>query len=431
MPLHAPARGVSGSVRLQRSTDKPEPTIRETTRAGRERESTTNGGPQRTEFRFLLATLVIFGLLAFYVFRPYLYYIALAVLLVFAFFPAHLKIQKRVKSPSLAAFLSFLIVAAVIVGPIIVVGFLVFQDAVAFAKSYDPDGLNETLQPMLSRFGVGEEKVEGENGTYSRPSQAANFLGAKVRDIAEAMGKGLLQALPNLLLGLFVVGFIIYYGFLEGERFYRQVRHVVPLPEHIEESLFGQIRDVTKAVFMGTLFTSLLTSVLGTITFLIFGVPNAVFWGFIMVIFGILPILGPPFIYVPVSAWLVLDGHPLKALGVFSINLVVGTIYIERILGPKFIGKLGRIHPVWVLIGVLGGLEVFGMMGFVLGPLVLAVFIALVRSYTEFHPRWVERVRRGEEPFYPGGQVAPQPFEKAPTDAPASPPTAGAADPKR
>lgn len=367
---------------------------------------------KKTEFRFLLATLFIFGFLSFLVFRPFLYYIVGGVLMVFAFWPAHRKIKTWVKKPGVAAFFTFLLVGITLVGPLVAVGFLVFNDAVSFAKSYDPNELNETIQPYLDRFGIAEGEVD-DNGT-SRPSEAANFLGEKIKSVAEGLGEAMIEALPHLALGLFVAGFVVYYGFLDGETFYHQLRHVLPLPEPIEDSLFHQLRDVTRAVFVGSIFVALLSAVLGTATFLIFGVPNAVFWGFIMIILGVLPLVGAPFIWGPMGLWMLINGDTTSGLSILVINFIGGFGYIEHVLRPRLIGQLGRVHPVWILLGVMGGIEVFGILGFVIGPLVLAVFIAILRSYTEFHPRWQGRRDAGQAPFSSKGRVRPQPFADEP-----------------
>lgn len=368
---------------------------------------------RRTEFRFLLGSLLLFGVLSFLVFREFLYYIAFAILLTFSFFPAHERIRRVVKRPALAATVSLILVIVVVVGPLVLVGFLVFQSAVDFAKSYDPNRVNETIQPLLTRFGIGEVPGSGPD-SQSRPSDVANFLGAKIQDLAQSLGKEMLIALPGLMIGLFITGFVTFYGFLEGDRFYEQLRHVLPLPDEIEESVFHQIRDVTRAVFVGTLLIAVLAAALGAVTFFIFSVPNAIFWGFLMVFVGLLPIIGAPIIWVPVCVWLFLEGHTTAALGIFLINGLLGYGYIEHILRPKIIGKMGRIHPVWVVVGVLGGVEAFGILGFVIGPLILSVFIALIRSYTEFHPRWARRRWAGREPYYPAGRIRPQPFAREP-----------------
>lgn len=342
-------------------------------------------------------------------------------LLVFAFFPVHRRIRRVVKRPAVAAFISFLLVLVVVLGPLVLVGFMIFQDAVSFARDYDPDELNQTIQGVIDQFN-GRRGVAPADGNATandtevpQPSELATAIGNGAKRFAEGLGEELLDIVPGLLIGLVITGFVIYYGFAQGELFYSRVRHVLPLPDEIEDSLFREIARVTQVVFVGNILVSILGGFVGAISFLVFGVPNAIFWGFIMIILGILPVVGAPLIWAPAALWLFLQGHTVPAIGVLVVNGVLVIGYIDNILRPKLIGKVANVHPVAILVGVLGGVEAFGALGFVIGPLVLAIFIALVRAYIEWHPRWRERRERGTERYAPearieilGGQQPPR-----------------------
>ncbi|HLE47396.1 MAG TPA: AI-2E family transporter, partial [Candidatus Thermoplasmatota archaeon] len=260
---------------------------------------------------------------------------------------------------------------------------------------------------------------KSENGTTG---EIANRIGNYAKGFAESITSELAAAAVPLVLGLVIASFVIYYGFAEGETFYAKLRHVIPLPDDIEESLFRDIRRVTNVVFIGNILVSVLGGVVGALSFVIFGVPNAVFWGFIMIILGILPLVGAPIIWGPTAAYLFVQGNVVGAVGILIINggIVIG--YVDNILRPKLIGKAANVHPVLVLIGILGGLEAFGALGFVIGPLVLAVFIALIRSYTEWHPRWKERRARGDEKYMPGANIEIVPSAKPPPQEETPPP---------
>lgn len=357
---------------------------------------------RKIESRFLAGTLIFFGLLSFFVLREFFYYIIGGALLVFAFYPVHRRLRRLVRHNAAASFLSFLLVVAVVIGPLVLVGFLIFQDAVNFARTYDPEHLNERVDEYLEPYGVGAPR-DGNNNTTT--SDVANFLGNTIQRFAARVGSEMLQILPNLAIGLVITAFVIYYGFSDGESFYAKLRHAVPLPDEIEERLFLEIRRVTSVVFVGNILVSVLGGIVGAITFVVVGVDNAVFWGFVMIILGILPVVGAPLIWIPAAAFEFIKGDKVDAIIILVVNGVFVIGYIDNILRPKLIGKVAHIHPVLVLTGVLGGVEAFGPLGFVIGPLVLAVFIALIRAYTEWHPRWKERTARGVEAYHPGAQI--------------------------
>ena len=377
---------------------------------------------KKIEGRFLAGTLILFALLSFLVLREFLWYVAGGLLLVFAFFPIHRRIRKVFKRRAVAAFISFIIVIVVVLGPLVLVGFMIFNDAVAFAKNYRPERLNETVQGMLDQFGFAPAP-EPENGTGNgtfRTSDVANRIGNAIKSSSERLVEGLAEVAPTLVVGLVVASFVIYYGFAEGELFYSKFRHALPLPDEIEESLFREIRKVTQVVFVGNILVSVVGGLIGAISFVVFGVPNAVFWGFIMIILGILPVVGAPLVWGPAALWLALQGNLFGAVGILVVNGVLVIGYVDNILRPKLIGKVANVHPIVILVGVLGGVEAFGPLGFVIGPLVLAIFIALIRAYTAWHPRWKERRRDGSEHYAPDAEIEVVPAEESEEKTPPS-----------
>jgi predicted PurR-regulated permease PerM len=362
---------------------------------------------KKIEGRFLAATILVFAILSFIVLRDFVWYVVGGLLLVFAFFPIHRRLRKVLRRRSVAAFVSFMLVISIVLGPLVLVGFMIFNDAVNFARNYRPESLNETVQGFLDQFGYSPAPREADdNGTTPRTSDVANALGNTIKTFSERLVAALIAIAPSLLVGLVISSFVIYYGFAEGELFYSKFRHALPLPDEIEESLFREIRKVTQVVFVGNILVSVVGGVIGALSFIFFGVPNAIFWGFIMIILGILPVVGAPLVWGPAALWLAIQGNLFGAVGILVVNAVLVIGYVDNILRPKLIGRVANVHPVVVLIGVLGGVEAFGALGFVIGPLVLAIFIALIRAYTSWHPRWKERRHNGDESYHPDAEIA-------------------------
>ncbi|MFQ5620928.1 MAG: AI-2E family transporter, partial [Candidatus Nanoarchaeia archaeon] len=140
-------------------------------------------------------------------------------------------------------------------------------------------------------------------------------------------------------------------------------------------------------VIYGSLVIALIQGALGALGFMIFGVGSPILWGLVMSLFALVPFIGTPIIWGPAGLLLVIDGFVdgqtnlvAKGIGLLIYGtLVISTV--DNILKPKLIGKKAKIHPIVVLIGVLGGLSLLGFVGFVVGPLVLALFEALIEVY--------------------------------------------------
>lgn len=352
----------------------------------------------RLETKFMVGAMVLALLLALFTIFDFVYYIIFGILLVFSFFPLNKRLRRAIPSRALAATIMLLLMLTIIIGPVVFLVFLVWQDAAAFVESYDPDTINQTVQNYLVDAGLADP---GDDPATSRPGAMANFIGSAVRGAATFLGSAILKILPGLILGLFVLCFVVFYGFSEGEMFYGLLRQALPLPDALEEALFQRIASVTKVVFGGNIAISALLGMVGATTFFIFQIPNAAFWGFIMVILGILPLAGPPFIWGPAAIWLFSQGRNVAGIIMILVNVVVGHIYVDNILRSKMLGKAAKVHPLLIFVGVMGGLQAFGILGFVIGPLVLAIAVAFVRHYMEWHVRWQEKQFVGELPIGP------------------------------
>jgi predicted PurR-regulated permease PerM len=197
-----------------------------------------------------------------------------------------------------------------------------------------------------------------------------------------ALAPNILGSVGEMLLGLFIMFFVMYYGFCEGEGFLLRIKQLLPLDPVLKESLFFELRTVTQAVLYGQVMTAVVQGALGGVGFLIFGVPNWIFWGAIMMIMAFIPVLGTPIIWVPAAVGLILNGETGRGVGllIFGAALVMN---IDNFIRPRLVSGRTKVHPVLILIGVLGGLKIFGFIGMLVGPLVLALLVAFIKFYEQ------------------------------------------------
>jgi predicted PurR-regulated permease PerM len=136
-------------------------------------------------------------------------------------------------------------------------------------------------------------------------------------------------------------------------------------------------------VWAGTLFIALIQGLLAGVGFWIFGLPQPALWGTLTIITALVPVVGTALIWLPASIYLFSTGVTGMALGLFLWGaILVGSI--DNFLRPKLIERYMKVHPFFILISVLGGLSLFGPLGFLLGPLVLSLILALLEIYPEF-----------------------------------------------
>jgi predicted PurR-regulated permease PerM len=144
----------------------------------------------------------------------------------------------------------------------------------------------------------------------------------------------------------------------------------------------NRTRDVITAVLYGQLLIAVLQGLVGGLGFLIFGIENPVFWGFTMGVLSFIPLLGPPAVWLPAAIYLIYAGNLVSGIGLIIYGVVI-VMNIDNFLKPKLIGGKSGMHPIVVLVGILGGITLFGFAGFIIGPIILALALLIIKFYNE------------------------------------------------
>ena len=172
----------------------------------------------------------------------------------------------------------------------------------------------------------------------------------------------------------------VFYMLRDGQSLVKRFFFWSPLLESNHDFIVRTMKRAIQSVFLGALLVSLLEGVATGIGFLIFGIPAPALWGTIAGIAALVPGIGTSIVILPAAAYLILSGNYLYAAGVLVWGYT-GVIVIDHIIGPNLVNRGLRLHPLLVLLSVLGGILVFGIIGFVMGPIVLAVLSALLDIY--------------------------------------------------
>jgi predicted PurR-regulated permease PerM len=178
----------------------------------------------------------------------------------------------------------------------------------------------------------------------------------------------------EFVLGFFVMLYLLYFMFRDGDRITREIAQASPLRRDHTERLLRQFATVVRATVKGSIVVALVQGALGGLAFLALGVSGAMLWGAVMALFSLLPAVGAFMIWGPVAAYLFFTGSVLKAVAlVVWGGVVIGLV--DNFLRPILVGRDTRIPDYLVLVATLGGLVVFGLNGFVIGPVIAAVFL--------------------------------------------------------
>jgi predicted PurR-regulated permease PerM len=238
-------------------------------------------------------------------------------------------------------------------------------------NSFNPQNLD------LERY---EQSIYDLTGRNVSLSETFTTLGnALKQDVRETFPR-FVTFTSNFLLSTFVMFFVMFYLLIEKDRFINMVRKILPFSKKNSNKLIDESGKVTKAILIGQVLTAIIQGLLGMFSFLIVGINGAFFWGIIMIILSIIPVIGVFLVWVPAGIILLLEGQIWQGIFVLVWGALVVS-QIDNIVRPKLVNKFAKIHPLETFLGVIIGLTTFGIVGLILGPLIVSLFRTLISVY--------------------------------------------------
>jgi len=326
--------------------------------------------------RILTLTLLAITVIAFYLcyllLQPFLPALAFALALAVVTNPVYRAIRRRVKWDDLAASLAVTAIGLLVVTPIILVGRNLLVQLVAGLQTVQAEAQSGHWREVVGRFAWLERAVawlEAEVNPAAVAGKAGEMLGPWVPSVV--VGSAWTVA------GLLMTLFILYFFFRDSEPALDMLRSLIPLSRREADEVFRRITDTIHASIYGQVAVALVQGVLGGCMFWILGLPAPVFWGFVMALLALVPMLGTFFVWGPAAIFLALGGHWVKAIVLVAWGAVaIG--FIDNLLYPFLVRKRMRLHTLLVFFAILGGISLVGAAGVVVGPLILSVTDALI-----------------------------------------------------
>jgi predicted PurR-regulated permease PerM len=328
----------------------------------------------------LLAITLVALYLCWLMVKPFVAVLGWAAVLVIIFYPVHVRLVRWSGRPSASALLSCVLVVVMILVPTILTTIAVLREVggamqnlqVTIIRLADPNspGSGPALR-WLSRY-VNIDQITSEEYLV----QQLKGMGGSVA----GQTLGLLGGLIGTIVQMFFVVFTMYYLFRDGEHIFAALRELLPLKRQDAEAIMARTRDVIGASVYGVFVIAIIQGTLGGLAFWVLGLRSALVWGVAMTLLSMIPMVGAFLIWIPAALFLAVSGAWLKAaLLIVWGTLVIGTV--DNLLRPKLVGSRTKLHELFVFFAVLGGLKVFGVLGLVLGPVLLAITISLIEVF--------------------------------------------------
>jgi predicted PurR-regulated permease PerM len=224
--------------------------------------------------------------------------------------------------------------------------------------------------PFLDRLTPHREQIMAKAGAL------AGEFGA----LAVSLATEAARQTVSFFFALFVTLYAMFFFLLDGRAILQKILYYLPLPPEDENRMLDRFVSVTRATIKGTLVVGALQGALAGLAFWVSGIEGAAFWGTVMAVLSVLPGIGAALVWVPAVLYLALAGQPGAALGLAVwCAAVVGTI--DNVLRPSLVGKDTKMSDLMILLSTLGGIVLFGFTGFVIGPIIAALFVTVWDLY--------------------------------------------------
>ncbi len=344
-------------------------------------------GRVRSARVFMFAILMVFFVWATFLLLPFFEPVFVGSVLAIVFYPVFKRLHLAVNSRRLASFGTILVMLAIFFCIT-----SVFLSSLGSAVTEIVNNADENISLLMERYVsiTGDrallEKYTG--GTFSEDEIAKRVQGIVVgnKGVLINFFGGIVGAVGDIVPTLIVIFYLIFYVYVDEESILDVIHNIIPLDKTNTESFIDEISNNVRGIVIGQGFTSIVSGLAGGLGLWLFGFNGAAFWGFVMMFCAFLPMVGTNLVWIPAGIIALVFGDYFSGGGIIIWGFSVQT-YVDNIFTPQVIGRYMRCHPVFVLLGVFGGVVSYGLIGVFLGPLVL---VTLMTCFTYYQKQWLE-----------------------------------------
>jgi predicted PurR-regulated permease PerM len=330
----------------------------------------------------VIALLLILGLLTYQILKPFLTPIAWAIVFSIIFYPVYVFTLKYTRWKSVAALLTLTIILVVILGPFSYLTYMLVSELKDLADYLGADKIEalESLVQHPSIKAVTDKILSVFNLTEDELNKTIIDNISKLgKEMVGRITKGTTNVVTISLDFIFMV-FSIFFFLRDGPAFLSKTRDYMPFSEIQKDRLVKQVRDIIISTIYGGVAVAILQGTIAGLAFFFLGISTPVVWGLATSIASFVPLLGASSIWVPAAGYLFLKGAILKGI-ILAIVGLFGISLIDNILKPIIIGGRTKMPILVIFFSVLGGIKLLGLIGLIMGPLVIALFISVIEIF--------------------------------------------------
>ncbi|MEW6335603.1 MAG: AI-2E family transporter [Thermodesulfobacteriota bacterium] len=341
-------------------------------------------GPLKNGNVLFFVVLGAVTLLFLYLLQPFFFPIFWAIVIAGVFQPLYRRINQRLQRPNLSTVIIFLFIALIILLPLGSLGKLAFTESLQLYEALKPGarGIDQNFRHIISAI--------TDNPLADRIQIDKAFLSEKAAEIVRSIAnyifvnlKALTQNTLGMLIKLAIMLYTLFFLIRDGDRFLQSAIRLFPLGLGRERLLYERFVLTMRSTLKVTLIIGGIQGVVGGILFFIAGIEGALIWGLLMILMAVVPVVGCSIIWAPAGVIMLISGYIWEGVLILGVGFLVISM-IDNVLRPILIGKDVAMHPLLIFLSTLGGIAVFGFSGFVMGPIITSMLLAVWDMYDEF-----------------------------------------------
>jgi predicted PurR-regulated permease PerM len=330
----------------------------------------------------LIFLLIVLGYLTYKIMKPFLTAIAWAAVFSIIFYPFYVSLTKKIRIKSVASIMTVILILIIIIGPLTYLSLILIDELKVVASD-----INEGRFSFISDL----FKKPQSTGLMEKVS---SYLGVEnpemervLMDNIKRMGKVIIENLSIRFTNIFSAAinfvfmiFTVFFFLKDGPGFLLKAKDYLPFNEEQKNRLANQVKDMVVSTIYGGTLVAIIQGTLGGLAFYFFGISSPVLWGLVIAVMSFVPLLGTFSIWGPHAIFLIIGGNYMNGIGLFMFGFFVISM-VDNILKPLIIGTRTEMPTIVIFFSVLGGIKLFGLIGLIMGPLIMAIFLSVFEIF--------------------------------------------------
>ncbi len=338
----------------------------------------SNGVANRFYVLTSMGILFVLGYLSYRIIHPFLSSIVWAIVLSIIFYPVYKFLLRYVKSSFFSSFFTIVLMLIVIIGPFFYLS-LVFLDELRYvAEKLDKEAL-DSIEGVLNAPHIAKITKKAQAYFGIEGMSASDIIVGNLKKFGQVILDNFSSWIANItraILDFIFMLFAIFFFLRDGSHFMKKIKDYLPFSEDHKNRLTVQVKDMIISTVYGGVVVAVVEGVLGGIAFYALDIKSPVLGGTAMAIMSFLPMLGTFSVWGPVGGYLIIHGSYMKGIGILVFGTLMVSI-VDSTLAPMIVSGRTKLPTLLIFFSVIGGIHLFGFIGFIIGPLIMALFMSV------------------------------------------------------